>query len=111
MQLIRGDYLPPELKRQVLAAFVHRWTHENAQQTYGGRCPACVQQQQCVGRQKVQGKEWREADWHAYHKPLVSDAEWLRSHVFHVTNRGTLSARHKWAEPYYAREEVNHELA
>jgi hypothetical protein len=44
--LVKGSELTPEQRSQVLAAFVHRHTHENARQTYGGRCPACEQ----VGR-------------------------------------------------------------
>jgi len=93
MELARGDRLTAALRRQVLAAFVHRWTHENAKQTYNGRCPACVQQRQCGGDMVVDGKPW-----HEYHVPLVTDQEWLREHAFHVTVNGRLSARHKHCE-------------
>ena len=41
MRLVRGDRLSTAQRRHVLAAFVHRWTFENARQTYRGRCPAC----------------------------------------------------------------------
>lgn len=34
--LTRGDRLPNHLQREVLAAYVHRWTHENAQRSYNG---------------------------------------------------------------------------
>jgi len=30
MKLVRGDRLTTAQRRQVLSAFVHRWTHENA---------------------------------------------------------------------------------
>lgn len=30
MRLVTGNHLTTAQRRQVLAAFVHRWTHENA---------------------------------------------------------------------------------
>jgi len=96
MKLVRGDRLTAALRRPVLAAFVHRWTHENAKQSYGGQCPACVQQRQCGGSMTVDGKPW-----HEYHLPLVTDAQWLRDHAFYITAKGTLSARHKHCEPAF----------
>lgn len=96
MQLMRGDRLTAAVRKQVLAAFVHRWTHENAKQTYGGGCPACIQHRQCGGSVSVDGKPW-----HEYHVPLVTDQEWLREHAFYVTAAGGLSARHNHCEPAF----------
>ncbi len=96
MKLVRGDRLTTAQRRQVLSAFAHRWTHENAQQTYGGRCPACVQQRQCDGNMVVNGKPW-----HEQHVPLTTDEQWLRDHAFYITTAGRLSARHRHCEPAY----------
>jgi hypothetical protein len=97
MKLVKGPELPPDLKADVLRCFVHRWTHENAKQTYGGRCPACVQR--APDPLEVNG-----VPWHEYHVPLVSDAEWLAAHAFYVTRDGRLSSRHNHAEPAYLAE-------
>jgi len=96
MKLVRGDRLTAAVRKHVLAAFVHRWTHDNARQTYNGRCPACVQQRQCGGNMTVEGKPWHEC-----HVALVTDDEWLREHAFYVTTTGTLSARHRRCEPAF----------
>jgi hypothetical protein len=92
MKLVRGDRLTASVRKAVLASFVHRWTHENAHQSYGGRCPACVQHRQCGGNSEPR---------HDYHVPLVTDEEWLRDHAFYVTTRGTLSAHHNHCEPAF----------
>jgi len=94
MALVRGDRLTANQRKHVLAIFLHRWTHENARRTYGGRCPACVQQEQCGGEIVVSGKPW-----HDYHVPLMTDAEWLRNHAFHITVQGQLSRRYSYCEP------------
>lgn len=75
--VIRGDKLPPHLKAEVLRQFIYRWTSENQQ---------------------------RESAWGRMDKPripLISDAQWLREHAFHVTKDGRLSLKHHHAEPYY----------
>ncbi len=95
--LIRGDHLSFDQRQQVLAAFVHRWTIENARQSYGGQCPGCVQQHQCGGSMEVNGKPW-----HEYHVPLTTDSEWLKRYAFHFTKDGKrLMANHHHAEPVY----------
>ena len=89
--LIRGDKLTPAQRAEVLRVFVHRWTHENARQTYGGRCPGCVQ-----SPMKANGA------WHQNHAPIVSDDEWIASHAFHfIANGSRLNARRHHAEPAY----------
>ena len=97
--LIRGNDLNPAQRRQVIAAFVHRWTHENAKRNYGGKCPACVQRFQCEPNATL---EINGVPWHEYHVPLTSDNEWIRGHAFHFTRDGSrLSARHSFCEPDY----------
>jgi hypothetical protein len=107
--LIRGDRLTSRQRAEVLRTFVHRWTHENARQTYGGQCPGCVQSTR--GGQIVTGvkhpragetplKVWTRAEWHAYHVSLQTDAEWLAAHAFHFVRDGSkLDARRRHAEP------------
>ena len=76
--IIRGDKLPSHLKAEVLRKFIYRWTTENQR---------------------------RESSWSGISGkpriPLISDAQWLREHAFHVTKDGRLSLRHHHAEPYY----------
>ena len=105
--LVRGDHMGTKLQRDVLARYVHRWTVENAQQSYGGKCPGCEQSRQTgpngepVVLTGVPGKYrvWTLAEWHAHHAPLVTDAEWLRAYAFHVTKQGELDGRRHHAEP------------
>lgn len=100
--LIRGDKLNGNQRRLVLARFVHRHTHENARQTYGGRCPACVQQRQCGGAMMLATADGRVIPWHEYHAPLQTDDEWLAGHAFHFVKDGTRpSEQHRCAEPAY----------
>jgi hypothetical protein len=93
--LVRGDQLTFYQHRQVLAAFVHRWTFENARQSYGGLCPGCVQQRRCGGKMTVNGRPW-----HEYHAPLTTDTEWLKRYAFHFTKDGRrLKVNRHHAEP------------
>jgi len=97
MTLIVGSKLTPRQREEVLRCFVHRWTHENARQTYGGQCPGCAQRSGS-GTVIVDG---REVAWHDYHRPLQTDDEWLREHAFHVTKAGRLDRRHDHCVPSY----------
>lgn len=107
MRLITGDKLSADTRREVLARFVHRWTHENARQTHGGKCPGCEQSgnfpRHAAPKGQI-GRQFTREEWHAHHTPLVSDAEWLATHAFHVTQSGRLSNRHSFAEPAYMAE-------
>jgi hypothetical protein len=98
--------LTPAQRRQVCAAFVHRWTVENAQQTYAGRCPACEQSApypMTCGEALPDGpRTYTREEWHAYHAPLTTDAEWIAAHAFHFTRDGTrLMQNQRHAEPAY----------
>ena len=79
---MRGDRLPSELRRKVLASYIYRWTSDNPdrERAYRG----------------IKG---------APTIPLVSDDQWLREHSFWVTDRGTLDKRKKHAEPAYMSDE------
>lgn len=96
--LIAGRDLTEPQRRQVLAAFVHRWTNENAAQTYGRRCPACVQRYQC---EPEAATEVNGVPWHDYHAPLTSDSNWLLAHAFHFTKAGDMDPRIHQCEPQY----------
>lgn len=91
MNSLPGDKLKPNAKREALAMFVHRWTHENAAQTYHGECPACHQSKLPDGTYG-NGTLTRE-QWHKHHLPLISDAEWLARTDFAVTKDGDLDKR------------------
>lgn len=105
-RLIRGDNLNDAQRRLVLAAFVHRHTHENAKQTYRGQCPACAQAGRkgwpyVCGEALPDGpRVYTREQWHAYHAPLTTDAEWLASYSFWFTSDGKrLSESHNHCEP------------
>lgn len=102
MKIILGSQLSAHLQAEILRRFVHRWTFENARQTYGGQCPGCEQSgtfpRLAAPKGKI-GRRMTREEWHAYHAPLVSDAEWLNAHAFHVTAKGELSEHHHFAEP------------
>jgi hypothetical protein len=81
--VIRGDKLPYRLQQQVLARFVYRWTTGNSQRESAWR--------------GISGKPTI---------PLISDAQWLKEHAFHVTKAGQLDARHAHAEPHYMADDA-----
>lgn len=99
MPLIRGDRLSPDVRAEVLAAYIHRGTHENrASYYYQGACPLCWAY--CNAHQRGGlTRDGIDPAWHSRHAPLISDAAWLAAHAFHVTRRGKLYRRRPWAEP------------
>lgn len=110
MPLIPGPSLNPKQRALVLRAYVYRWTHENARQTYNGCCPGCEQSApfpMVTGVRHPKAGEtpertWTRAEWHAYHMPLTTDDAWLAAHAFHFVKDGSrLSARHRHAEPIF----------
>jgi len=95
--LINGKNLTPKQRSLVLAAFVRRWTVENAEQSFGGRCPACVQQKACGGAMEVNGKPF-----HEHHLALTTDEAWINTHAFYFLNDGSrLMENRDHAEPAY----------
>lgn len=86
---INGDKLNPKQRAEVLRTFVHRWTIENARQTFGGRCPGCEQ---------GFPSDWSRDDWHAYHVSLTTDDKWLADHAFYfIANGSRLAANRRYA--------------
>ncbi len=81
--LIRGSDLNPEQRRQVLAAYIYRWTLENTRRA----------------------EAWRGIEG-APTIPLQTDQEWLAEHAFHFTRDGRcmMANRHR-AEPVYMADE------
>lgn len=78
--VVRGDKLPHHLQQEILNSFGYRWTKEN----------------------EVRARSWFKAgNAKPPRIPLISDAQWLREHAFHVTRAGKLDLRHHHAEPYY----------
>jgi hypothetical protein len=77
--LTRGDKLPSNLQREVLASYIYRLTTENG---YPQRNP-------CGAR-----------------VPAISDKQWMAEHAFYVTARGTLDASQHHAEPAFMISEV-----
>jgi hypothetical protein len=97
MKLIRGDKLTPAMRRQVLAAFVYRWTTDNRMRVHAWpSCPLCDIRKPYVDVSSSNGHNHPTI-------PLVSDTEWLRAHAFYMTTAGTL-ARRKHAEPAFLAE-------
>ena len=110
MKLIKGNDLTPDQKRQVLAAYVYRWTLENQEQTYRGKCPACSQAGRngwpyVCGEDLPEGPySYTREQWHAYHKPLQTDAQFLAEHAFYFTKDGRLSEKHHHCEPVWQKK-------
>ncbi len=77
--LIKGRDLNESQKKQVLSAFIYRWTLDNPRLYEAYRNmdskPTC---------------------------PKVSDAEWLEKHAFHFLKDGSrLMANRRYCEPHY----------
>lgn len=94
MPLVKGSNLSTPLRQEVLSQYIHRWTHENATQTYGGKCPACAQRD-------FRTTNMTQKQWHEYHVALITDEQWLAEHAFHVTRRCKLNLNRRHAEPAY----------
>ena len=86
-QRISGDLLTPEMKKQVLNAFVHRWTKENPYRTKVYKCDKCdVANNPYVNTQSAEGHPHPTI-------PLISDDQWIKEHSFAFTNDGRLVTR------------------
>lgn len=73
---ITGDKLSPRTRKQVLASYGYRWTHENHH-------------------------VYRNMRHLAPRIPLVSDSEWLAEHAFKIKKDGTLDNRNRHCMPAY----------
>jgi hypothetical protein len=94
-KLTKGINLNPQLLNEVESHFPHRWTHENAKRRYAGHCPACAQYDPV--KQGYPEPHMTVKEWHEYHAPLTSDAEWIRNHAFWVHGKRIIGH----AEPAY----------
>lgn len=99
--VIRGDKLPHHLQEEILRRFVHRWTTGNTQRaSVYGVCPHCGVAGGKPSKTNVACRQVHPT------LPLISDAQWLREHAFHVTKAGRLDARHAHAEPHYMADDA-----
>jgi hypothetical protein len=77
--LVRGDKLSESARREVLASYGYRWTVEN----------------------ESRARAWcRNGGFNPPIIPVITDAEWLREHAFHVVRDGSrLMVNRRHAEP------------
>jgi hypothetical protein len=94
MKLIKGSDLDEDQKRQVLAAFIYRWTKENRQRTQVYSCELCDIQTPYENNKSANG--------HTHPTiPLISDAEWLQQYRFYFTASGKLADKPDHCERIY----------
>ena len=103
--LIKGEHLNADQRAQVLAAFVHRHTVENAKQR-GVACVLCDISSGGPDRlitipagQQAAGEVRKR--WHDHHVRVQTDAVWLADHAFYFTKDGKRLQRRKHAIPAY----------
>ena len=93
-KLVRGSNLNSTQRNEILSAYIYRWTHENTMRTRVYRCNLCNIHKPYVNTESANG--------HTHPTiPLQSDSEWLAEHAFYINKNGSVSARHRRAEPYY----------
>ena len=93
-KLVRGSNLNSTQRNEILSAYIYRWTHENTMRTRVYRCNLCNIHKPYVNTESANG--------HTHPTiPLQSDSEWLAEHAFYINKNGSVSARHRHAEPYY----------
>lgn len=103
MRLVRGTDLPPDLRREVLDTFLHRWTRDNPHRVQAwGTCPLCDIREPYVNPRSAEGHRHPTV-------PLISDAEWLATTGFWVTRAGRLSRKHRSCEPHHPSGSYRHD--
>ena len=91
MKLIKGNELDQTQRRQVLSAFVYRWTVENPFRTQVYKCSLCDILTPYENKESANG--------HTHPTiPLMTDQEFLNTHAFWFTNNNYLSNKKKHAE-------------
>jgi hypothetical protein len=101
-RLIPGNELTPDMRKQVLNAFIYRWTKDNPARvkTYlhymGGECPKCDIRNPFVNAQSAEGHPHPTI-------PMIDDNQWIAEHAFSFTNDGRLVTRGegRHAQPVY----------
>ena len=99
-RLIKGNDLSDRQRKIVLAAFVHRWTHENPHRCDVYKCELCDVRHPYVDAVSSNG--------HAHPTvPLIHDAEWLTDHAFWFLNDGSrLADKPRYCEPVYLYDDL-----
>jgi len=104
-KLVAGADLTPEMRKQVEAAFIYRWTYDNQRRTDVYHCDKCdLAQQPYVNEKSSEGHQHPTV-------PLISDDQWIREHAFHFTNDGRLHPRQRHAEPAYLAQQSEGRVA
>jgi thiamine monophosphate kinase len=104
--LIKGSDLTDFQRDQVLAAYVHRHTVENATRR-GLDCVMCANSggdheivipagQQAAGEVRKR--------WHDHHVTVQTDQQWLADHAFYFVANGSRLQHNRHAEPSYMAE-------
>ncbi len=98
--IIRGDKLPQRLQDEALRRYIYRWTTGNDRrgEVYG-MCPHCKSRGGKPSETNIACRQVHPTI------PLITDAEWLATHAFHITKDGRFSEKHNHAEPGYMADE------
>ncbi len=110
--ILKGSSLNSRQREQVLAAFVHRNTIENAKRR-GVDCVNCAMNRYpyVTGQALPDGPHvYTREQWHTYHTThgavAISDAQWLADHAFKFIKDGSRLAIRGSALPAYMAEAV-----
>lgn len=106
--LIKGSDLTAFQRDQVLAAYVHRHTVENAQRRKVA-CVLCADSPGGADRIVVIPAGQHAAGevrtrWHDHHVRVQTDQQWITDHAFHFVANGSRLKLHAAAEPAYLAE-------
>ena len=96
MPLVKGEDLTLSQRREVLAAFIFRWTSDNPHRLRVYRCPHC----------DLVNLDFGKVGCRQYHPTILlqTDEEWIREHAFYVNARGCLAANKNHCEPAFMAE-------
>jgi hypothetical protein len=98
--LISGTKLTAAQRRQVLAAFTHRHTVENAE--VQGGCLLCKLNGPADRLVEAVALNAPPIPWHEYHIAAENDERWITTHAFYFVKDGSrLMANRRHAEPIY----------
>lgn len=91
-KLIKGDKLSIIQVKHVKAAYIYRWTHENAMRCRAYSCKLCNIEKPYVNDKSANG--------HTHPTiPLQTDEQWLAEHAFYVNKDGSFDRRRTHAQP------------
>jgi hypothetical protein len=107
--LIKGIDLNSRQRAEVLRAFPHRHTVENARR----RGVACVMCTDSGGNREIVIPAGQQAAheirkrWHDHHVRVQTDQQWLIDRAFHFLANGSRLMHRRHAEPVYMAERVS----